>query len=325
MSSAEAAFIDLLKSIVTDPAARGLMDDAALFVPPAGRSLVLTHDMLVEGVHFLPGDAPGDVAWKLVAVNLSDLAGKGARPEGMLLGYMLGPDRAWDAAFVDGLAHVSARYGIALLGGDTVSAGGGPRAFGLTAIGSVAAGGAPARSGARAGDDLWVTGTIGDAGAGLALALAGKTEPAALLDAYRRPEPRVAAGRKLVPLARASADISDGLLIDAGRMATASGCGVTIDLDAVPLSEALIAQAGAGRDARLAAIIAGDDYELLIAVAPDQALSLVEAAADTGIACTRIGRFSDGAGPALRAGGADLSLPARLGYEHAATGSSVDP
>ena len=325
MSSAEAAFIDLLKGVATDPAARGLMDDTALFVPPAGRNLVLTHDMLVEGVHFLADDPPADVAWKLVAVNLSDLAGKGARPEGMLLGYMLGPDPAWDAAFVNGLAAVSAHYGIALLGGDTVSAGGGARAYGLTAIGSVAAGGAPTRGGARVGDDLWVTGTIGDAGAGLALALAGQTEPAALLDAYRRPEPRVAAGQKLVPLARASADVSDGLLIDAGRMATASRCGVTVDLDAVPLSASLMAHEGAGRDARIAAVIAGDDYELLIAAAPEQALSLVEAAAGVGLACTRIGRFSAGAGLVLQADGATIARPTRLGYEHHATGSSVDP
>ncbi|WP_331011856.1 thiamine-phosphate kinase [Sphingomonas sp.] len=317
--SDEAAFIDLLKGIARNPAARGLMDDAALFVPPPGRGLILTHDMLVEGVHFLSGDRPADVAWKLVAVNLSDLAAKGARPEGMLLGYMLGPDRAWDAAFVAGLAAVSDAFGIPLLGGDTVSAGRGPRALGLTAIGSVPAGGAPARAGATPGDDLWVTGTIGDAGAGLACALAGRTGPAALLAAYHRPQPQIAAGAALVPLARASADVSDGLLIDAARIAKASGCAVRIDLDRVPLSPDLMAHAGDGIDARLAAVTAGDDYVLLIAVAEGDAPELRARADAIGVDIARIGGFSAGEGLSLHHENRSIGVPDRLGYQHGAT------
>ena len=319
--SDEAAFIELLKAVATDPAARGLMDDAAVFVPPAGRSLVLTHDMLVEGVHYLPADPPGDVAWKLVAVNLSDLAAKGARPEAMLLGYMLGPDRGWDAAFVAGLAEAAARFAVPLLGGDTVAATRGPRALGLTAIGSVPPGGAPARNGARPGDGLWVTGTIGDAGAGLALALAGRDAPAALLAAYRRPMARVDEAAWLVPCARASADISDGLLIDAARMATASGCGVRIALEAIPLSPALRAFSGDDPAVRLAAATAGDDYELLLAIAPDVERTLPSIAARAGIAVGRVGGFHAGVGLSITDHGRPVPVPARLGYQHGATGA----
>ena len=323
--SDEAAFIDLLKGIATDPAARGLLDDAALFVPPAGRHLVLTHDMLVEGVHYLPTDPPQDVAWKLVAVNLSDLAGKGARPEGLLLGYMLGPDRAWDAAFVDGLAAVTRAFDVPLLGGDTVGRGRAARALGLTAIGSVLPGGAPARVGARAGDALWVTGTIGDAGAGLALALAGQAEPAALLAAYRRPWPRVREGQMLVRHATASADISDGLLIDAARLATASGCAVTIAIDTVPLSPALVTWGGDDQAARLTAATAGDDYELLLAVPPARRDALLADAAAAGIAIRQVGGCSAGSGLRLTDAGYDIRMPDRLGYQHNATHSPTLP
>ena len=154
----EADFIARLRSIAVDPAARGLNDDAAVW-----DGLVLTHDMIVEGVHFLPDDTPQDVAWKLVAVNLSDLAAKGAAPVGVLVGYSLG-DAAWDAAFADGLDLVLRRFGVILLGGDTVRVpAGAPRSFGLTAIGRAPPGGAPPRSGARPGDRIWVTGSIGNA------------------------------------------------------------------------------------------------------------------------------------------------------------------
>jgi thiamine-monophosphate kinase len=313
MASAEQAFIDLLRGIVTDPAARELRDDAAVWIPPAGCALVLTHDMLVEGVHFIGDEPPGDIAWKLVAVNLSDLAAKGARPAGMLLGYMLGPDRDWDAAFVAGLGEAASRFGVPLLGGDTVAApAGAARSFGLTAIGTVA-NGAPARSGAEPGHELWVTGTIGDAGVGLSLARAGATEPAALLAAYRRPMPRSAEGPALVGHASASADVSDGLLIDARRMAEASGCAVEIDLGQVPLSEALMAFAGEDRAVRLAAATAGDDYEMLLAVPPERGEAVAQAAR---LRITRVGQFCVGAGLSLRDGNAVVQVPQHLGYQH---------
>ena len=300
---AEADFIQRLRAIATHPAARGLMDDAAVL-----GDLVLTHDMIVEGIHYLPTDTPADVAWKLLAVNLSDLAAKGAEPEGVLLGYPLGTAE-WDAAFADGLAEALRHFGVPLLGGDTVSAPkGAPRMIGMTALGRSSY--APDRRGAQAGDDLWLIGAIGEAGAGLAIAL-GADGPAELLAACRRPMPLLAEGRLLAPHAHAMADVSDGLLIDAARMAAASGLAVAIDLGAVPRSALLTAFAGDDRAARLAAVTAGEDFALICA-APR------EAAADVGkTGAIRIGRFAMGAGLTLHDRDGDVPLPDRLGYEHA--------
>lgn len=297
----EAEFIAALRRMPLHPGAHGLMDDSAVI--DAG-PLVVTTDTLVEGVHFLPQDPPGDVAWKLVATNLSDLAAKGALVEGVLLNYPLG-DSAWDHAFLDGLSLALTRFDARLIGGDTVSLRG-PRVLTLTAFGRDAA--APVRSGARAGDALWVTGTIGDAGLGLAIAMGG-TGPEALRDAYRRPQPRLAEGRALGPVVHAMMDVSDGLLIDAARMAQASGIAVMIDLDAVPLSPATRAHGGEDRAARLAAATAGDDYELLFALPPD---------VTPPVAATRVGRFDTGAGLSLFDTAGPIPLPPRLGFEHAA-------
>ena len=203
----EAEFLAALRDLPLHAGARGLRDDGAVV-----SGLVVTTDTLVEGVHFLSGDPPGDVAWKLVATNLSDLAAKGALPEGALLNYPLS-DRAWDAAFLAGFGEALRCFACPLIGGDTVSLPpGAPRVLTVTALGADAA--APARSGAKLGDALWVTGTIGDAGAGLAIAR-GEDGPAELLARYRRPQPRLAEGRALGPFAHAMMDVSDGLLIDA--------------------------------------------------------------------------------------------------------------
>jgi thiamine-monophosphate kinase len=300
----ERAFIAALQDIARHPAARGLSDDAAVLPAPAG-ALVLTHDMLVEGVHFLGSDPAGDVAWKLLAVNLSDLAAKGAAPLGVLMGYGLTGDAAWDAAFVAGLGVALGSFGVPLLGGDTVAQpAGDARVLGLTAIGM---GGAvvPSRAGAQAGDALYVTGTIGDAGAGLAIARGGEGATA-LLAAYRRPQPRLAEGWALAPVVRAMMDVSDGLLIDAARMAAASGLAVEIDLGAVPLSPELRAL-GDGRAARIAAATAGDDYELMFAL---------PAGAAPPVAATCVGRMLAGAGLTLIDGSEAVPLPDRLGYLH---------
>ena len=274
----EADFLTLLRPLATHPAARGLLDDAAVL-----GDLVLTHDVLVEGVHFLPGDSPETVAWKLVAVNLSDLAAKGATPVGVLLGYPLSTS-VWDAAFVRGLGEALTHFDVPLLGGDTVT---GPRVLSLTAIGRAEI--APSRSGARASDRLWVTGTIGRAGLGLA----GDPEH---LEAFRRPVPRLAEGRALASLATAMMDVSDGLLIDARRMADASGLRVTIDLDAVPLV-----------GERIAAVTAGDDYELLFSM-PDGVEPPVQA--------SQVGTFAVGGGIALVDRHGPVPLPQRLGWQH---------
>lgn len=287
----EADFLARLRTLPLHSGAHDLADDTATLA-----GLTITTDTLVEGVHFLAGDPPGDVAWKLVATNLSDLAAKGARVEGILLNYPLG-NGAWDAAFLDGLALVLAAFDCALLGGDTVTLpAGAPRILTVTAFGADAV--APPRSGARAGDALYVTGTIGGAGAGLAIALAGRGDPA-LLARYRRPVPRLAEGRALAPLVHAMMDVSDGLLIDAARMAAASGLAVAIDLAAIPLAH--------GVTDALAAATAGDDYELLFAASPDLALP---------VPATRVGTFLPGAGLSLAREGQPVPLPASLGYQH---------
>jgi thiamine-monophosphate kinase len=312
--SSESAFIDSLRALADSPGARGLLDDVAV-LEMGGRSLVLTHDMIVEGVHFLADDPPGDVAWKLVAVNLSDLAAKGARPVGALLGYTLGGE-AWDRDFAAGLATALSAFGLPLLGGDTVSApSGSARTLGLTAIGETA-GPVPSRSGARAGDDLWVTGSIGDAGAGLRT-LTGDLPPSpALAERYRNPRPRLEAGRALAPLVSAMMDVSDSLLIDSGRLGHASGVGIEIDLAAVPLSPAFIAALGDGREARLAAAAAGDDYELLFTTSPERAAEILALQDGLGLSLSRVGSLNEGAGLTLTDAGEAVPLPLRLGWEH---------
>jgi thiamine-monophosphate kinase len=308
--SAESDFIDSLRALATSAAARGLADDAAV-LQVGGTTLVLTHDVIAQGVHFLPDDPPGDVAWKLVAVSLSDLAAKGARPLGVLLGFALG-DEAWDRAFVEGLGVALRAFGLPLLGGDTVAA---PRVLGLTAIGE-ATGPVPSRGGAKAGDHLWVSGTIGDAGAGLRGLKGELRSDAALVERYRNPRPRLEAGRRLAPLVTAMMDVSDGLLIDASRMAAASEVGFEVDLSLVPLSEAYRATAGDDREARLAAATAGDDYELLFTAPAERASELLAMAEAIGLPFNRIGETVEGAGLRLADGGEAIALPPRLGWEH---------
>lgn len=298
----EAEFIAHLRRMPLHPGAHGLVDDSAVIDTGP---LVVTTDTLVEGVHFLPDDPPGDVAWKLVATNLSDLAAKGALVEGVLLNYPLGDD-GWDEAFLAGLSAVLIRFDARLIGGDTVSLRG-PRVLTLTALGRDAA--APVRSGAKPGDMLWVTGTIGDARLGLAIAM-GADGPEGLRDAYRRPQPRLDEGRALGPIVHAMMDVSDGLLIDAARMAAASGLAVAIDLDAVPLSPAARAYAGEDRPTRLAAATAGDDYELLFALPPEGVPP---------VPATRIGHFRNGEGLSLSDSAGPVPLPPRLGFEHASS------
>ncbi|MGQ0661400.1 thiamine-phosphate kinase [Sphingosinicella sp.] len=312
--SSEAAFIDSLRALATDSAARGLLDDAAALTV-GGETLVLTHDMIAEGVHYLPDDPPADVAWKLVAVNLSDLAAKGARPIGALLGFSLG-EESWDRAFAEGLGPALAAFGMPLLGGDTVALpAGAPRVLGLTALGR-AGPIVPSRAGAVPGDRLWVSGSIGDAGAGLKLLREGKDEPAALIERYRNPRPRLQAGQRLAGLVSAMMDVSDGLLIDAARLAAASRCGSAIRLDWLPLSTALLDLGGDDRATRLAAASAGDDYELLFAAPPDRTSAIEALADELGLPLSTIGQCEPGTGLRLLDGDMPVPLPERLGFEH---------
>ncbi len=312
--ASEAAFIDSLRRLATHGGARGFLDDAAV-LEIGGAKLVLTHDMIVEGVHFLAEDPPADVAWKLVAVNLSDLAAMGARPVGALLGYSLGSDE-WDRAFAEGLATVLSAFGLPLLGGDTVSVPqGASRALGLTALGQ-AHGLVPSRAGARPGDLIWVSGSIGDAGAGLRT-LRGELDGAdGLIRRYRNPRPRLEAGERLATLVTAMMDVSDGLLIDVSRMAAASGLAAVIELDHIPLSEPWLAALGDDRAARLSAATAGDDYELLFAAPEEKAGDILALADEIGLPLSRIGRFEAGSGLRIVDRDGDVPLPKRLGFEH---------
>lgn len=317
--SGEGDFIALMRGLASHPAARGLMDDAAV-LDLDGRSLVLTHDMIVEGVHYRPNDPAGDVAWKLVAINMSDLAAKGALPLGVLLGFSLTGASEWEREFATGLGEALAGFSVPLLGGDTVAMPpGAPRALGLTAIGSAPVGGVPSRAGAKPGDLIYVSGTIGDAGAGLSMLERGHSDletDEALIAAYRRPAPNLALGRALAPFVSAMADISDGLLIDAARIAKASGSTVHIDLDRVPLSAAFVARCGDSRESRLSAVTAGDDYRLLFSADPSRTADIAGAAARCGVTLTAVGRCAAGEGLTLFDAGQKLPLPARLGYEH---------
>ncbi|MEO7654907.1 MAG: thiamine-phosphate kinase [Sphingomicrobium sp.] len=299
-----------LRRMATVPEARGLLDDVALL-----DGLVITHDSIAEGIHYLPFDPPASVGWKLVAVNLSDLAAKGAQPRAALLSLTLTGDGDWEDGFLDGVEAACETYGLPLIGGDTIAlAKDAPRVLGMTAIGTAPAH-VPARSDGTAGDALWLVGTLGDAAAGLALLQADREAVGPLVEAYRRPRPLLAAGQALAPHATAMMDVSDGLLLDALRLAEASGCAATIALDALPLSGPFIAEHGEGFEGRMFAASAGDDYALLAALPADcepASLGLPK-----GSIVARIGALS--AGPpeiAATFAGQAVTPPARLGFEH---------
>jgi thiamine-monophosphate kinase len=312
----EQDIIERLRRIADSPAARGLIDDAALF-----EGLVITHDSIAEDVHFLPTDPPASVGWKLIAVNLSDLAGKGAEPAAALLAMSLS-DPDWDRGLLDGIEAACESYGLDLIGGDTIALPpGSPRMYGLTAIGR-AGERMPSRAGGRPGDRLWVAGTIGDSAAGLALLASTPPGIGPLVDIYRRPIPLLEIGRELATIASAMMDLSDGLLIDLRKLCEASGCGAEIDMDALPLSSAFVAERGQDRNARLFAATGGDDYALLAALPPDlDPISLSLPQAPT---LTCIGRLVPERGLQLSDRDGDVPLPETLGYEHRASAAPVD-
>lgn len=314
----EADVINRLRRIATAPGARGLRDDVALL-----DGFVITHDSIAEGVHFLSSDPPASVGWKLVAVNLSDLAAKGAAPAGALLSLTIAGEGEWELAFLGGIEAACESYGLPLLGGDTIAIlPGAPRVLGLTAIGR-AGDRVPARAGAQAGDVLWLVGTIGDAAAGLQLLVGDIHADGPLVDIYRRPVPQLGAGRALGPVANAMMDVSDGLLLDALRMAEASSKAISIALDQLPLSSAFVAERGQDFAARLFAASGGDDYALLAALPAALDPSTLSLPAGTKI--TRIGSLTS-AGPklSLTLGGEPVDLPERLGFEHEAAERSPD-
>ncbi len=272
------------------PGALALQDDAAVISPPPGRDLVLTADAMVGGVHFLPDDPPDLIGRKLLRVNLSDLAAKGAVPLGYLITVSAPRDTpdAFFAGFAAGLSADQTEFGITLLGGDTTSTPG-PISLSLTAIGHVATGAMVRRAGARPGDGIWVTGTIGDGALGLLVAQGKLSDSTGyLLDRYRLPRPRL--GLAITGIASAAMDVSDGLAQDLGHLCRAGGFAATVEAACVPLSTPA-RQAGPEWLARC--LTGGDDYELLLAVSPAKETALA-AAASAGIAVTRIGVFHAG-------------------------------
>ena len=307
----EREIIQRLRRIATAPGARGLLDDVAVL-----DAFVITHDTIAEGVHFLAHDPPASVGWKLVAVNLSDLAAKGATPAGALLSLTISGPGDWEQAFLGGIEAACESYGLPLLGGDTIALpSGSPRVLGLTAIGRVSDS-VPDRAGAKVGDALWLVGTVGDAAAGLTLLTSDRKADGPLVDIYRRPVPQLEAGRVLAQHAHAMMDVSDGLLLDASRMAEASSCGIDIELDTLPLSSAFVAERGQDRNARLFAATGGDDYALLAAFPPDLDPGTLSLPSRTRVTC--IGSLVAGKVPlSLTYAGEPVDLPERLGFEHA--------
>ena len=304
------------------PGAFGLTDDAAIMQPRAGYDLVVTTDTLIAGVHFLADDEPGSIAEKLLRVNLSDLAAMGARPIGYTLSVALPSDieDMWLEAFAAGLAGDQAEFAVTLIGGDSVATSG-PIALTMTALGDVVRGGALRRSGAEAGDIVYVSGTVGDGVAGLAVSKDGaaglsEQDHRYLRCRYTKPKPRLALGRKLRRIAHAVIDISDGLVADLGHIADCAGVAIEVDAKKIPLSTAV----RVALDNRIVSMDdvlgGGDDYELAVTV-PKLARNVMSTFAKSlELPLTEIGRVIYGAGVRiLDPNGLDIT-PANKGYTH---------
>jgi thiamine-monophosphate kinase len=300
-----------------------LTDDAALISPRKGCAFVVTADAVVEGVHFLRDDPPELLAQKALRVNLSDLAAKGARPRAYLMttawpSWVTG---RWVEAFATGLREDQAQFGITLVGGDTVSTPG-PLSVSITAFGEVPEGGMLRRSGARSGDDVWVTGTIGDAGLGLKIALGkphhlGQKQAAVLLERYRVPLPRVALATALRGIAHASIDISDGLLADLGHVSRESRAGLVIRAADVPLSDPARSALNAGDTSLEELVSAGDDYEIAFTAPPGARRRIASLSARSGVRICRIGEVSGRtSGVSIIAENGEMLQFARTGFTH---------
>ena len=289
----------------------GIGDDAALLQVPPDRQLAVSMDTLNAGVHFPEDTPPSAIGWKALAVNLSDLAAMGAQPAWCTLSLSLPQaDPAWIDAFLDGFLSLAGQHDVALVGGDTTR---GPLSIAVTAMGLVEPGRALRRDGARVGDEVWVTGTLGDAAGGLAL-LDREAVPAlrARLD---RPTPRVAAGRALAGIATACVDVSDGLLADLGHVCARSHVAARIDVDALPASAALMEVIGEADRIALQAS-GGDDYELCFTAPADAGADIGAVSAQLGLRITRIGRIVAGEGVhPVDAKSQPWSSP-RRGYDH---------
>lgn len=313
--------------LANDPGSLGLADDAAVLKPSAGCDLVLTKDMLAADVHFFADDAPEAIAAKALRVNLSDLAAKGARPLGYLMGLALPKDwtATWLQRFSNGLSADQAAYDVQLLGGDTIRSANGLQVS-ITAIGEVPAGRAVRRAGARPGDAIFVSGTIGDAAAGLKARLAPafsgehgltRQEEAHILDRYLLPRPRTGLAALLPEFATAAMDISDGLVADGAHLAGASGVDLRIDLSRIPLSSALKRIRARTPDEFIDCVNGGDDFEILACVPETDAETFSVKASSRDCPVTRIGTVEAGDGEIrIHDNGQPVSLAVRSGFRH---------
>ena len=311
---------------VENAGACGLRDDAAVIPCGTGSGLVITKDMVVEGVHFPRGGEPGPVARRALRVNLSDLAAKGARPGGYLLGLALPDpgDRDWLERFAAGLAEDQELFGCSLAGGDTVATPG-PVTVSITAFGQMGGSGIVRREGARPGDIVYVSGTIGDAALGLRLRQdrAGgwakaldDAERTFLLDRYTLPQPRVPLADAVAQFASASMDISDGFAGDLDLLCRASGVGAEIAVDGIPLSGAARRALESDRALLDAVLCGGDDYEILCAIGPYRAGAFEAAAAARGIPVRPVGRLRDGRHVHIRDRDGQAVNPEARSYSH---------
>jgi thiamine-monophosphate kinase len=325
-SSAEDSLIArYFKPLATDPGAFGLLDDAAA-LKALGEDIVVTTDAVVEGVHFLPDDPPDSIARKALRVNLSDLAAKGATPAGFVLTLALrAADDTWLTPFAHGLGEDADHFGCPLLGGDTVATPG-PLMVSITAFGRVPAGKMVHRSGAKPGDRVVVSGTIGDAALGLDILKGGKVAAAladdaaareALVARYRVPQPRNALAKTVRDHASAAMDVSDGLAGDLAKLCAASGVSAVIDAQSIPLSAAAAALIARGTVGIAAIVSGGDDYEILCAIPENRFEAFARAALAAGVAVTSIGAVvaGDSVSRFLDAQGRDIPLK-RLSYSH---------
>lgn len=320
---AEFSLIDRLRqraaptALARGDVALGIGDDAALINPPKGQQLVLAVDTLVEGVHFPKGVPASAIGWKALAVNLSDLAAMGAEPVAALLALTLPND---DAGFVDefaaGFCALADTHRVALVGGDTTRGG---LAASVTVMGYVPTGKALTRSAAKAGDDVWVTGTLGDAAGALALWKSGipMLRTGALRERLDRPSPRLGVGLALRGLASACIDVSDGFLADLGHVLAMSGVGADVEVDALPASVALLDAFPDAAVRRALQLSGGDDYELCFTAPAKQRDAVLAALDAVATPVARVGRITDGASLRLfDADGLPVALPPRRGYVH---------
>jgi thiamine-monophosphate kinase len=312
---------DIFAPLATDPGAFGLTDDAAAIPPRPGFDLVVTTDAIAQGTDFFKHDPAGSVAQKALRVNLSDLAAKGAAPEFYLLSIAMAEDVSleWLNAFAAGLALDQENFGISLLGGDT-SRTEGPLTITVTAFGFVPTGRMLRRSTARPGHAVYVTGSIGDSGGGLAIFKREKhsldeTQRDHLIARYRLPQPPVVFGAALRDLASAGIDISDGLIADLGHIAQASAVAITVEAETIPRSDALRALWGDSQDAIIRAATAGDDYQIAFTADPAREADILAAGTKACAIVTRVGTVAAGEGVVLTLGGKEIAVP-HPGYRH---------